>query len=511
MKIVNVLVVFMLAFFFLSSCQKELNFENVTGLSSGSLKYDTATHECYPSTVNGQYVVDSALTQDNFIDVQVNVIFTGDYTIYSDTVNGYYFRGEGNFGTPGLNTARLYGHGIPDAPAPATSPNPFIIRYGDTSTCIVDVVVLATSVNAVYTFAGAGATCTNSSPAGLYMEGIPTNASNMDTVTVDVTALGNYNMLTTAVNGVTFSASGTFITLGLQTVVLTASGTPTVAGPFTFPLVGGASSCAFSITFDPMAPPSTYVFGGNPGDCTSTAFTGNYQEGSPMNASNTVTVDVTVSVAGSYSITTANNNGVTFSGSGVFTTSGAVQVTLTATGLPAAAGTYDYDLLGGSSSGTCIIHATYSPAVPDIFSCSIDGGSTTDFTFAASAILDNTSTPTQLDLVGGVSISSSEQLYINVQDLTGAAIVAGNTYDVNMPQATTVVAADYMDAAGVDYVSQLDGTTHPAPVFTITISTITTGPGARITGTFSGELRDNNGSGTITRTLTAGVFDLPLQ
>jgi hypothetical protein len=79
MKIVNGFLVFVLAMFILCSCQKELNFEEINGTAIGGLNYDTATHECYPSTVNGQYVVDSVLDSDNFIDIQVNITATGEY------------------------------------------------------------------------------------------------------------------------------------------------------------------------------------------------------------------------------------------------------------------------------------------------------------------------------------------------------------------------------------------------------------------------------------------------
>ena len=101
MKILDILVGFVLSFFVLCSCQKELNFEEVSGTAIGGLKYDTASHDCYPITVNGQYVVDSALDSDNFIDVQVNISATGNYSIHSDTTNGYFFSGTGYVGNIG--------------------------------------------------------------------------------------------------------------------------------------------------------------------------------------------------------------------------------------------------------------------------------------------------------------------------------------------------------------------------------------------------------------------------
>jgi uncharacterized protein (TIGR02145 family) len=84
---------------------------------------------------------------------------------------------------------------------------------------------------------GAG---TNNSPAGVIQGGVNqtmvqgTSATGVATVTLvaTVTTAGTYVISTTTVNGVTFSASGTFGTTGAQTVTLTANGTPTYAGNY---------------------------------------------------------------------------------------------------------------------------------------------------------------------------------------------------------------------------------------------------------------------------------------
>ena len=67
------------------ACQKQLDFEGPNGVSDGTLKTDAAGN-CLPSTVYGNYRVDSTLTAANYIDVQVNASFTGTYTISSDTI-----------------------------------------------------------------------------------------------------------------------------------------------------------------------------------------------------------------------------------------------------------------------------------------------------------------------------------------------------------------------------------------------------------------------------------------
>jgi nitrogen fixation protein FixH len=65
---------------------------------------------------------------------------------------------------------------------------------------------------------------------GYLAKGLPANTIDIvskQQVQVNVTTPGTYNLSTPTVNGVSFSASGTFATTGAQTVELTASGVPT--------------------------------------------------------------------------------------------------------------------------------------------------------------------------------------------------------------------------------------------------------------------------------------------
>ena len=78
-------------------------------------------------------------------------------------------------------------------------------------------------------------TCANPSSGtinGTMTEGVAVSGVTM-TLYANVTTLGTYSLSSTQ-NGVTFSGSGTFTTLGCQLITLTASGTPTAAGSFTW-------------------------------------------------------------------------------------------------------------------------------------------------------------------------------------------------------------------------------------------------------------------------------------
>jgi hypothetical protein len=72
------------------------------------------------------------------------------------------------------------------------------------------------------------------------------------TITATVTSAGTYNISIPAVNGITFSGSGTFAGTGAQNVILTASGTPAAGGSSSFTLPT-TPNCNFTRTVLPAA------------------------------------------------------------------------------------------------------------------------------------------------------------------------------------------------------------------------------------------------------------------
>ncbi|MBL0145027.1 MAG: hypothetical protein IPP48_03945 [Chitinophagaceae bacterium] len=260
----NAIIVFvtLLSIFLIEACQKELAFDpatNPSGLATGTLKSNT-TGNCLPSTVNGTYKKDTALTAGNYIEVTADITQTGTYTIQSDTVNGFSFKALGTVTATGLNIIRLQGSGTPIASGITT----FTIKFGN-SICKLDVSVTATTAptNAVFTFGGAPGNCSGATLGiGAYIAGTALGPTNTVTLNVNVTTIGNYTINTgVAVNGIVFNASGTFANIGPNTVILIGSGTPTAAGSFNYTVSNTTSSCIFSIavTAAPPAPNLDYV------------------------------------------------------------------------------------------------------------------------------------------------------------------------------------------------------------------------------------------------------------
>ncbi len=241
--------------FFFTGCQKEVSFETGSTPSAGSLQSDI-TGDCLPKTVTGVYEEGTALNPaTNYIDVQAVVTKAGSYVIYTDTLNGTYFRATGIFTTAGANTVRLIGNGTPANDGIYN----FTVTY-TTSECVVPVTVLTTgsAVDAVFTLDGAPNQCMNYVLAGDYITGVATTASNTVVINVNVTTPGTYTISTQQSNGMTFSGTGTLANTGAQTITLTAAGTPVSAGSTNFPVQIGTSTCNFAV--DVAAPPSAFDY-----------------------------------------------------------------------------------------------------------------------------------------------------------------------------------------------------------------------------------------------------------
>jgi len=237
-------LVFIATLFF--SCTKDDVDENA--LSSGNLTTDSIGG-CKQILIHGNYEKDSALTADNYLDVSVNIKTAGTYTIQTNTVNGMSFKGTGRLGYGGGNTVRLYGSGKPLL----NGLFPFRVTYGG-SLCIANISIGGGGgANAIFSMGGAPNTCSGFNSSGIYQAGqIILAGVNYVVANVNVTSIGTYQIRTTPVNGVTFSTGATlntFTSLGVQSVILFASGTPIASGNFNYILNSPNTNCRFTITY----------------------------------------------------------------------------------------------------------------------------------------------------------------------------------------------------------------------------------------------------------------------
>ena len=120
---------------FIVACTKESSYESGLGIYStaaGTLK--DSLGNCQNITINGTYLVDTVMTDSNYVVVTANITTPGNYKIYTDTVNGFWFRDSAYILGTGTQTFKLKGYGKPILPLTSN----FTV-YFNTSYCLFSV------------------------------------------------------------------------------------------------------------------------------------------------------------------------------------------------------------------------------------------------------------------------------------------------------------------------------------------------------------------------------------
>jgi hypothetical protein len=209
--------------------------------------------DCSAHYTSAVFIEGKKLSVADFITLLVIVATPGNYTISTDTVNGVSFSSSGNFNTAGPQSVKLAGNGTPDATGFF-----FFTVHSDSSQCGFSIPVQDGDPVATYVLQsaqlGTQLLCIPSSIQGIYTAGIPLNASNSITVSPYATVAGKYTISTHKINGMIFSARGTFPAIGNYNVVLQGSGTPLTVGTFNLtpliigPAPIGGASCDVTIS-----------------------------------------------------------------------------------------------------------------------------------------------------------------------------------------------------------------------------------------------------------------------
>lgn len=473
----------------LISCKKDAD----SGANTGGTSFYTlegAPSGCTGPVIAGIYSVGIALTSANTATLSVNVTSQGTYSMRTTSSNGVYFSGSGTFTSIGPQKVVLTGQGTP------VRAGIFSFVPSTNNTCNFDVSFTAGGPSAVFTYAGAPGNCTAPIIGGTYSSGISLGSGNYADLAVNVTAAGAYTIITNNANGISFSGSGVFTAPGPQVVRLIGNGTPATTGVFTYK--PSNNGCNFSITVTPPLPPATFTYNGAPGGCTAPAINGTYAAGTALNASNTIVLGVNVTVPGSYSVSTNSSNGVVFSASGNFAATGANTITLTSTSTPGAAGTFSY-----TPSGGCSFDITYTGGGGggggDFIKCTIDGV-VTNFAINTFGANDNTSAPYLIELSADLT-SGGDNFAISVTDENNPVVTGVDYGNRNLLAGPTKYCEiTYSTGPGFPWGSSITNNS-----FTVRFTTLTA---TSATGTFSGKVYDNLGTGTIFKTITNGTFSI---
>lgn len=250
---------------------------------------------------------------------------------------------------------------------------------------------------------------------------------------------------------------------------------------------------------------AVFSFDGAPGGCVAPVINGTYTAGTALGASNTVELDVTVTTAGTYTITTSTSNGISFTGSGTFASAGPQTVTLSGSGTPTTAGTAAFT--PGSTGCTftvTIVAGSGGGGGGNFLKCKV-AGTLTDFSTMAEArrvSVDSFS-------IGGITSGLIPEVF-EIQIVGTDPIVAG-TYmeEGGIAGAPLYVIAGYVDAlsASIWYIDNTAPTPRALP-FTVNVTNITA---TRIEGTFQGGMYDAFSGSTTEKRFTEGTFSLPIN
>ncbi len=337
--LISIIIVLLGSAVLLATCKKEYSYEG--GPKAGTAVYTLsgAGSDCSGAVVSGNYYTATSLLPSNTVELEVHVTTAGTYTLNTTTTDGFHFTSSGSFADTGTQTVVLTATGTP------TLEGNFSFSALAAIACTFTVTVQkAPVIMAEYTLAGAPNVCQDFAVRGQYIAGTAMTTANTAEVYVNVTSVGAYILKTDTLDGIYYSASGTFSATGLQKVIMNASGTPTDPRNLTFTPKVNASNCTFTVTVINPEPLATYVLesgSGNPNPCIYVV-NGAYSAGTALSASNTVRINVYVTVVGNFTIATNTVDGIQFAYTGTFTTTGAQVVFLNGTGTPSAIGTFTF-------------------------------------------------------------------------------------------------------------------------------------------------------------------------
>lgn len=366
------------------------------------------------------------------------------------------------------------------------------------------------SGTAVYNFSSVSGNCTLPRISGTFAAGTAATIANKIVLQVTVVTAGTYLISTATINGIIFTGSGTFTAAGAQTIQLFASGTPAVAGSFNY--IPGTNGCTYAVLFTQGNSNSAiFTFPSAASDCNLVTVTGDYIAATTLTSSNTLAgIQVNVTTTGTYYLSTVPNNGISFTASGSFTTTGLQTITLTGSGTPITSGTFNYS----PGNNGCSFTITVLPAdalATNYIKCKIDGVATT---FNNMALFTETITPAippvpatiSLDISGNVSTTSNENILLFVNKI-GTSIVTGDIFDP--VTSGNIYLISYTDAAAMGWNAnwKVASSINFTP-FTIVVTNKTA---TRLQGTFSGTLSDTGAAGGHLKTITEGIFSVPVQ
>jgi hypothetical protein len=232
-------------------------------------------------------------------------------------------------------------------------------------------------------------------------------------------------------------------------------------------------------------------------DCTGITQSGSVIVGKGITNKTSLSISVNVAKTGVYSISTDTLNGIYFSSSDTFNTTGTQTVVLKGTGTPVSLGTNKFTIRGDGDS--CKVDVT--AVSPGSLSCKLNGVYYDFSRSMTNSLVYNTGV--NLKVFGYQVPSGNYNFTVWIQHSAFKPLVPG-TYSINSPG--FYVKGQYTDPVFNYWIGDPGNAGQPNP-FTVVI----TGASAtEVTGTFSGRIREKAGFGPAFKDVTEGQFRIAL-
>lgn len=292
--------------------------------------------------------------------------------------------------------------------------------------------------------------CLPKSVNGTYVAGTALVPSvNTITCEVNVTKQGPYLITTDTINGYYFSATGTFTTLGNNTVTLRSNGTPFSAGVNNFIVSFDSTFCDIQVTVlgNGGGGNGVYTLVGIPGNCSSAVPSGTYTQNVALTGTNTVNISVNVTTVGPYTIT-ATGGGMTFAKSGSFAATGVQTITLVGSGTPATAGANTITFAAPNNS--CSFPITVNPAGGGAAVGTLAGSPTACSPITVNGFYVESTATTASNTVGvTVNVTTAGSYSITTNSVVGLSFSSTGSLTVGNNQVVNLSASGTPTTAGV--------------------------------------------------------------
>lgn len=227
------------------------------------------------------------------------------------------------------------------------------------------------------------------------------------------------------------------------------------------------TKCAKEYSFEGGALPDTAAFTlvGAGGTCSGSTILGTYKTGVPLTTGNTVQLQVDVTKAGLYNVSTVAEDGIQFSATGTFADTGRQGITLSGTGTPVSPGNFTFITPVGPG---CSFLIDVRPATADIASFTLAGApAACDNAIVNGTYFNGEPLTADNNVVLVVNVSATGAYTVGTDTINGISFSTSGTFTATGNQAITLIGTgtpEYARNVSFTPLAGISGCTFKVPV-----------------------------------------------